>query len=182
MSGMFPVNMVPAHVEVDSLQTLGAQAGEFDNVVYVLDTDDALEQRTDSMLAYYKIDDSFSVVALELPKLLALIDSSLEKDASIAFAGWLPSDAFGDYDVKLLVDHLNFFGDEEHIATVVRTGLKEESQTAYKLLDNFKWKPEDLEKVMEWNRAEGADVAANARKWVEENSLAVDVWLKDIEL
>ena len=60
----------------------------------------------------------------------------------------------------------------------VITGLKKDMPEVYAFLDRFHWaSPEQLQMVMAWNQAPGADRYANAKKFLAENPALVKEWL-----
>jgi len=75
-----------------------------------------------------------------------------------------------------LEDPKKVYGGEEHIATIVRKGLKDDHPEAYKVLDKFNWGAEDMEAVM-LKIQEGLTPEQAAKEWVESNPDKVKEWI-----
>lgn len=104
----------------------------------------------------------------------ALADAYANEEPIIV-TGWSPHWMFSKYDLKYLDDPKGIFGADEHTSTVVHKGLKEKLPTAYKILDEFYWTPEDSESVMlEIN--DGGDIKEVVRQWITDNADTVSKW------
>lgn len=95
----------------------------------------------------------------------------------IIVTGWAPHWMFSSYDLKFLKDPKKSFGTVEDIHTIVRKGLEQDAPGAYTILDQFSWKPADMEKVM-MDIKDGANPAEAAEKWINANGDKVDQWTK----
>ncbi|PRR78947.1 glycine betaine ABC transporter substrate-binding protein [Clostridium vincentii] len=104
----------------------------------------------------------------------ALADAYANEEPIIV-TGWSPHWMFSKYDLKYLEDPKGIFGEDEHTSTVVHKGLKEKLPTAYKVLDEFYWTPEDSQSVMLEINA-GGDVKEVARQWITDNADTVSKW------
>ncbi|PRR78946.1 glycine betaine ABC transporter substrate-binding protein [Clostridium vincentii] len=104
----------------------------------------------------------------------ALADA-YENEEPIIVTGWSPHWMFSKYDLKYLEDPKGIFGGAEHIDTVVHKGLKEKLPSAYKILDQFNWTPEDMEAVM-LKINDGGTVKDVARQWITDNADMVSKW------
>ncbi|EUJ46511.1 glycine betaine/L-proline ABC transporter substrate-binding protein [Listeria fleischmannii FSL S10-1203] len=104
----------------------------------------------------------------------------LKDKRPIVVTGWTPHWMFTKFDLKFLDDPKNVYGDAEDIHTIVRKGLKKDMPSAYAVLDNFNWTPEEMSKVMlEVN--DGADPEEAAKKWVKNNPDKVAEWTKGVQ-
>lgn len=93
----------------------------------------------------------------------------------IIITGWTPHWMFSKYKLKYLEDPNGSFGKNESIHTIVRKGLKEENPGAYKVLDQFYWKPNDMEEIM-GDIQDGMKPEEAAQKWVENHNDIVSKW------
>ncbi|MEH7400427.1 glycine betaine ABC transporter substrate-binding protein [Gottfriedia acidiceleris] len=108
----------------------------------------------------------------------AELKKAYENKEPIIVTGWTPHWMFSKYKLKYLEDPKGSFGKDEEIHTVVRKGLKEDAPGAYKILDNFSWKPSDMEEVMS-DIQEGAKPENAAAKWIKKHQDQVNKWTKD---
>ncbi|WLD93613.1 glycine betaine ABC transporter substrate-binding protein [Alkalihalobacillus sp. AL-G] len=135
-------------------------------------TNKALEEY-ESLADWELIESSSAAMAAELQK-------AIDNEEPIIVTGWTPHWMFSKFDLKYLKDPKGVYGEAENIETFARKGLKADQPSAYKVLDQFKWTPEDMGAVMV-NIQEGMKPAKAAAKWVEENSGKVGEWTKGAE-
>ncbi|MDQ0156263.1 glycine betaine ABC transporter substrate-binding protein [Robertmurraya andreesenii] len=124
----------------------------------------------DNLADWKLVESSSAAMASELQK-------AYEKKEPIIITGWTPHWKFAKFDLKYLEDPKGIYGEEETIETFVRQGLKDDEPSAYTVLDQFYWTPDDMAAVMV-EIQEGADPAEAASKWIEENSDKVAEWTK----
>ncbi|GAB4074768.1 glycine/betaine ABC transporter substrate-binding protein [Barrientosiimonas marina] len=113
--------------------------------------------------------------------MLATLDEAIENKESIVVTLWQPHWAFEKYDLKFLDDPEGFLGESEKIHTFVREGLEEEKTSAYEFLDNFKWAPEDMNKILSKTKDDDVEASDVANEWVKNNRDKVDDWEEGIE-
>src|SRR5690606_40676965 len=76
--------------------------------------------------------------------------SSDLNEEPIIITGWNPHWMFAKYpDMKYLDDPKGIYGGEEGINSLARLGLEEAKPEAYKLIDQFEWDVEDMERSEE---------------------------------
>ncbi|MFK9092613.1 glycine betaine ABC transporter substrate-binding protein [Bacillus salipaludis] len=107
----------------------------------------------------------------------AELDKAYQNKKPIIVTGWAPHWMFSTYDLKFLKDPKESYGAVEDIHTIVRKGLEQDAPGAYTILDQFTWKPADMEKVM-LDIKEGADPAEAAENWIKANEEKVGQWTK----
>ncbi|MCM3585463.1 glycine/betaine ABC transporter [Mesobacillus maritimus] len=135
-------------------------------------TENALEEY-ENLADWDLVESSSAAMASELQK-------AYEKEEPIIVTGWTPHWKFAKFDLKYLEDPKGIYGEAETIDTYVRKGLKEDQPSAYTVLDQFVWTPDDMAAVMV-EIQEGADPADAAANWVEENSDKVAEWTNGAE-
>ncbi|BBI33004.1 glycine betaine ABC transporter substrate-binding protein [Cohnella abietis] len=109
----------------------------------------------------------------------AALDKAYKAKEPIIVTAWTPHWMFVKYDLKYLEDPKQSFGGSEQIHTIVRLNLNKDHPTAYRFMDQFNWKPADMEKVMILISG-GATPDEAAAQWVKENPDLVQSWIKDI--
>ncbi|RYL86833.1 glycine betaine ABC transporter substrate-binding protein [Sporolactobacillus sp. Y61] len=107
----------------------------------------------------------------------ASLDKAIKKKEPIVVTGWTPHWKFQKYDLKYLKDPKGSYGGEEEIHTIIHKGFEKKDPNATRVLDQFNWKAEDMEKVM-LDIQNGEDPEKAARKWVDENKDKVAEWTK----
>ncbi|WP_421621696.1 glycine betaine ABC transporter substrate-binding protein [Alkalilimnicola ehrlichii] len=167
--------VVPAYVEIDSIEELNDHADRFDNRIVGIDPGAGIMSTTETAIEEYGLTNLRLVDGSSATMAAALRDAIRNEDW-VVVTGWTPHWKEGRWDLKYLEDPKGIYGGEEEIHTIVRQGLEEDHPTAYAILDNFQWTPEHMAEVMVMNE-EGGDPYENAKKWVEENRDLVEQWL-----
>ncbi|MED4202480.1 glycine betaine ABC transporter substrate-binding protein [Neobacillus mesonae] len=109
--------------------------------------------------------------------MVAELKKAYNQKKPIIITGWAPHWMFSTYDLKFLKDPKKSFGAVEDIHTIVRKGLEQDMPGAYTILNQFSWKPADMEKVMV-DIKEGKDPAEASKKWINANGDKVGKWTK----
>lgn len=155
-------------------------AEQLDNKIIGIDPGAGIMKITiDEVLPEYDLDD-WEVVEGSGAAMTAALKKAYDKEEPIVITGWSPHWKFSKYNLKYLEDPKGVYGGAEDVNTIVRLGLKEDHPNAYKLLDQFEWKPEDIENVMKTIQ-DGTDAPEAAEKWVSENKEAVKAWTEGVD-
>ncbi len=169
--------VVPAYVEINSIEELNASADKFKGKIIGIDPGAGLMSKTEKVLAEYGLDKLELMEGSGATMTAALADAVKNKEW-IVITGWTPHWMFARWDLKYLEDSKLIYGEAEFVNTIVRKGLKEDMPEAYNLLDKFEWSPADMQTVMVWNQEDGAKPAETARRWIKENEAKVNAWLQ----
>ncbi|RID86960.1 ABC transporter permease subunit [Peribacillus asahii] len=152
---------------------IGAQ---IDYEVIGIEPGAGLMKQANNALKDYKLTD-WTLVEGSSAAMVAELKKAYENKEPIVVTGWSPHWMFSSFDLKYLDDPNNTFGGAEDINTIVRKGLKEDAPGAYTILDQFFWKPSDMEDVMV-DIANGVDPAKAAEKWIQTNPDKTAKWTK----
>ncbi len=166
--------VVPEYVPVNSIEELNEYGEEFNGQVIGIDPGAGLMAASDEAMDDYDLD--YTLVEGSDAAMTAALRRAIDREEWIIVAGWTPHWKFVEFDLKYLEDPLNSFGDEEHIATIVHTGLEEKAPDVYAFLDNFYWTTDDMGEVMMMIE-EGMEPFDAARQWISENRGMVEGWL-----
>jgi len=168
--------VVPQYVTIDSITQMNENVDKFDGKVIGIDPGAGLMKKSELAMKEYGLD-KFELVEGSGATMTAALGNAIKNNEWVVVAGWSPHWKFGRWDLKYLEDPKGVFGGEETINTIVRKGLKEDMPEAYHILDNFNWPASELQKVMAWNQEKGADLLANAKRYLDENPDRVKEWL-----
>jgi glycine betaine/proline transport system substrate-binding protein len=172
--------VVPAYVEIDSIEDLEGAAERFDGKIIGIDPGAGLMSKTETVLEDYDITD-LTLVEGTGPIMTAVLGDAIEKEEWVVVTGWTPHWMFAQYDLKYLDDPKGIYGGEEEIHTIVREGLKEDMPEVYAVLDNFSWTPDQMAELMVMNQERRADPLKNAQRWIAEHPDIVASWMPDAE-
>lgn len=162
--------VVPAYVEENSIPDLVANAEKYDSTIVGIDPGAGMMQQTEAAIE----NNVSGLGAFELTEgsgatMAAALSNAIDNEESIVVTGWKPHWKFGRWDLKILADPDNIFGESETVSTIARQGLEEEMPEVYQFLDEFDWFQVDLGQVLVWNQ-EGMDPEDSAKKFVDENT------------
>ncbi len=168
---------VPAYVTIDSMTEINDHADKFGGRITGIDPGAGLMRLSEKAVEEYNMGRMELMEGSDAMMTAALANAIKNKDWIIVTA-WSPHWMFGKWDLKYLEDPKGILGDEEHIDTIVRKGLKKDMPEVYNFLNNFAWKDANqLQMVMAWNSEPGADRYENAKRFIRENREQVNGWI-----
>lgn len=109
----------------------------------------------------------------------ATLSDAISNDEPIVVTLWTPHWTFNEFDLKILEDPKNTFGDPDDILSISRTGFHEDSPAAYKLISQFNITKEDTQDMM-LDVQEGMDPEEAAQKFIDNNPDLVEQWMEGI--
>jgi glycine betaine/proline transport system substrate-binding protein len=166
--------VVPAYVDIDSIEQLNDHAEKFDGKIIGIDPGAGLMSKTEKVIEDYGL--SLKLVEGSGATMTAALADAIKNEDWIVVTGWTPHWMFARWDLKYLDDPKGVYGGEEHIDTIVREGLKEDMPEVYAILDRFEWSPDEMAQLMVWNQKENADPYENAKRWISMNPGRVVEW------
>jgi glycine betaine/proline transport system substrate-binding protein len=169
---------VPSYVTIDSIAQLNDNADKFNGKIIGIDPGAGLMALSEKVMEEYGLD-KMELIEGSGATMTATLANAIRDKEWVVVTAWSPHWMFGKWDLKYLDDPKNVLGEEEHIDTVVRKGLKADMPEVYAFLDKFSWKDtKQLQMVMAWNQEKGSDRYENAVRFIKENKEQVDSWLK----
>lgn len=165
------------YVTVDSVAELNDYANRFQGKIIGIDPKAGVMKRTRDAMREYGLN-KFRLVSGSEISMTAELSNAIRKQRWIVVTGWIPHWMFGRWELKFLKDPKNVYGGEEHIATVVRQGLKADMPKVHGFLDRFYWTPPQIDQLMVWIEDDkGAYPYEKAMRWIRYNPDKVDSWL-----
>ncbi len=168
---------VPTYVTIDSIEEINEHAAKFNRRITGIDPGAGLMGLSEQAVVEYNLD-RMELMEGSDSMMTAALANAIRNEQWIIVTAWSPHWMFGTWELKYLEDPKGTLGDEEHINTIVRKGLKEDKPEVYNFLKNFKYKDANqLQMVMAWNSEPGSDRYENAKRFIAENREQVDGWL-----
>ncbi|MDT2801011.1 ABC transporter permease/substrate binding protein [Vagococcus lutrae] len=165
---------VPSYMNVNSIDELTDEANQ--TITGIEPGAGVVKAAEETLSAYDNLSD-WQLETSSSGAMTVALGQAYKKKEPIVITGWSPHWMFAKYDLNYLEDPKQAMGAEETINTMARQNLKEDSPKAYRILKNFKWSKDDMEKVMlEINS--GTDPVKAAQNWIKENPDTVKAWLK----
>lgn len=172
---------VPAYMDIDSIEDLSddGMASSLDHKIIGIEPGAGIMTATGKALTEYKLD-NYTLVESSSAAMAQELQKAYDSKRPIVVTGWTPHWMFAKMDLKYLDDPKGVYGGDEQIHTMVRKGLQDDQPDVYKLLDQFKWTPDDMAQVMVAIQG-GQSPEEAAKAWVEANPDKVNRWIAGIE-
>jgi len=165
--------VVPSYVTINSIEELNSVKDKFKGEITGIEPGAGIMKATEKAIKDYGLD--FKLQSSSSAGMAAALKKAEANKDWVVVTGWTPHWKFAEWDLKYIEDPKGVYGGEEHIATIVRKGLKEDKPEVYRVLDNFQWEAADMEKVM-LEIQNGAKPEEAAAKWVKDNQEKVIKW------
>jgi len=165
--------VVPAYVDIDSIEDLNANADKFDGKIIGIDASAGIMTAADKALTDYGLD--MELIQSSDAAMTAELKTAYEANEWIVITGWAPHWKFSAFDLKFLEDPKLSFGGEETINAVTRIGFADDYAEINEFLGNYSLTSAEfgsLIAIME----EYEDDNEAAKAWIEENRDLVDSW------
>ena len=173
--------VVPQSVTINSIDELNANATQFGGQIIGIDPGAGLMNKTKQAMEAYNL--NLNLIEGNGTNMTTALGQAIQNKQWIVVTGWTPHWKFSRWKLKYLDDPKGIYTSlinptKEHIATIVRRGLKEDKPKVYHFLDNFYWEATDMEQVMIWNEEDDeVDPYKNAKRWVAANRDKVNQWI-----
>ncbi|HEX7064769.1 MAG TPA: glycine betaine ABC transporter substrate-binding protein [Bacillales bacterium] len=172
---------VPSYVEIDSIEDMkgNTELGKATEwTITGIDPGAGEMDATRKGKKKYGLD-KWKLQASSGPAMTAALSKAIEAHKPIIVTLWKPHWAFAEWDLKILKDPKNIYGDSDSIYTVANKKLKEESPAAYKILSQFNWNYELMGKVMK-NIHSGMKPEEAGKQFIENHPDKVKEWTKGV--
>lgn len=173
--------VVPDYVTVTSMADLDAYADKFKNRITGIDPGAGLMALSEKAIKAYGL----KKMRLEEGSgatMTAALDDAIRRKEWVVVTGWSPHWKFGRWQLRYLEDPKGVLGGEEYIHTFARKGLDKDYPEVYAFLDRFRYDDiGQLQALMDWNSAKGADPVANARRFMKEHPELVKSWFEETQ-
>ncbi|WP_067726986.1 glycine betaine ABC transporter substrate-binding protein [Oceanobacillus damuensis] len=138
-------------------------------------------ETTDNAIAAYESLAGWEQESASTAAMLTELGEAIENEEPIIVTGWSPHYKFAKYDLKYLEDPKGMFGEEEHITTIVRKGLKDDMPNAHTILDRIHLELSAMESAMLKAQEMNFEYEKVAQQWVDDNTETVAEWTEGVE-
>lgn len=168
--------VVPAYVDVDSIEDLNQKKAEFDGKIIGIDSGAGIMKTTDTAITDYGLD--YTLVPGSGPTMTAALKKAIDAKKPIIVTGWTPHWMFARWDLKFLSDPKKVYGEAEYIHTLARKGLSSDMPDVAQFLKNFKLTDDQLGDLMgAIADNEDKDPKDVARDWMNSHQDLIDGWI-----
>ncbi|MBN2651019.1 MAG: glycine betaine ABC transporter substrate-binding protein [Spirochaetales bacterium] len=171
--------VVPAYVDIDSIDELAANADKFDGEIIGIDPGAGIMKKTEAAIDSYSL--GMRLVSSSGAAMTSVLQQKINNQEWVVVTGWAPHWKFARWDLKFLEDPKGVYGGSETINTVTRAGFLDDYPELRGLLERFSWDAATLGDIMAMNAVEGSNPAENAKIWIEKNPEIVLKWIGENE-
>ncbi|MFN2338361.1 MAG: glycine betaine ABC transporter substrate-binding protein [Gammaproteobacteria bacterium] len=168
--------VVPAYVEIDSIEELNRHADRFQGRIIGIDPGAGIMSTTEQAIEEYGL--NLDLLEGSDATMTGALRDAIRNQEWVVVTGWTPHWKEGRWELKYLEDPKGIYGGEEYIHTIVRAGLRDDMPKAHAILDRFHWTPTQMAELMVMNE-EGGKPYDNARRWLDANPELLQQWLGD---
>lgn len=167
-----------SYITIDSITEIPANAHKFNYRIIGIEPEAGIMRQTKNAMEAYELD-GFELTRGSESEMTDALARAIREQRWIVVTGWIPHWSFARWNLRFLDDPQNVYGGEGRIHTIARTGLENEMPEAFRLLDNFRWEPRDVEHLMLWiEDDEGRFPYDKALRWMRANPEKIDDWIK----
>ncbi len=168
------------YIKASSIDDLKRYSDKFSRRIIGIDPESGIMKKTREAMGTYGLNNYELIKGSEV-SMTAELSNAIRKQRWIVVTGWIPHWMFARWKLRFLDDPENVFGGKEEIHTIVRKGLKDDMPDVYQFLDNFSWKPGDLEQLMIWiQEDQGMYPDEKALRYMRYHSDQIQSWLKNL--
>lgn len=166
--------VVPAYVEIDSIDELNENKELFEGKIVGIDAGAGIMAATENVMKEYDLD--YELLTGSGPTMTAALDKAISAKEPIIVTGWSPHWKFSRYDLKYLEDPKGTMGEAEKIQIITRKGFAEDMPEVNEFLSKIQFTNDELSSLMGVIE-DGNDPIESARQWMNDNEEVVNNWL-----
>ncbi len=171
--------VVPAYVDIDSIDELNDHADQFNNEIVGIDPGAGIMSTTETAIEEYDLD--LTLNASSGPVMVQELANAIEDEEWIVVTGWEPHYKFADFDLKFLEDPEGVYGEPDNIHTVARDDVRDDLPLVAEFFENFYLESEELGGLMGLinDHQDEMDIVDIARMWMDDNEDVWQAWLPE---
>lgn len=167
--------VVPAYVDIDSIDELNAKKDEFGGEIIGIDSGSGLMGITEKVIQEYDLD--YRLQSGSDATMTAALGKAIDANKPIVVTGWAPHWMFSKWDLKVLEDPKGAFGAGEEVHKYVRKDLEKDMPDVTEFIKKFKLTKDDLAELMEAIEDGGGEPMEATRSWMNSHEDLVNGWI-----
>lgn len=167
---------VPDYVQITSIAELKDKGAMVGNQIIGIDPGSGIMRLSEKALEDYDLK-NMRLTEGSGASMAAALSEAIRRQKPIVVTAWSPHWMFGRWKLRYLDDPKKSLGGSESIHTIARKNLNTDLPEVYAFLDKFHYESIDqLQTLMDWNSVKGADLMANARRFMKEHPALAASW------
>ena len=168
--------VVPSYVTINSIAELNEHKDKFNGEIVGIDAGAGLMNTAEAAITNYKLD--FKLLTASEAAMVASLKKSIDNEEWTVVTGWTPHWKFSRYDLKMLEDPDNVFGDKEQIKTATRKGFSQDHPFVAEFLTNINFTTAQIGSLMQ--AIEEANTEKDgAQAWIDGNRELTNSWMPE---
>lgn len=169
--------VVPSYVTINSITELNDHKDKFNGEIVGIDAGAGLMNTADAAITNYDLD--FKLLTASEAAMVASLKKSIDSKEWTVVTGWTPHWMFSRYDLKMLEDPDNVFGDKEQIKTATRKGFSQDHPFVAEFLTNVSFTTSQIGALMQ-SIEEAKTEAEGAQAWIDANRELTNSWMPEM--
>ena len=168
--------VVPSYVTINSIAELNEHKDKFNGEIVGIDAGAGLMNTAEAAITNYELD--FKLLTASEAAMVASLKKSIDNEEWTVVTGWTPHWKFSRYDLKMLEDPDNVFGDKEQIKTATRKGFSHDHPFVAEFLTNINFTTAQIGSLMQ--AIEEANTEKDgAQAWIDGNRELTNSWMPE---
>lgn len=168
--------VVPDYVDINSIEELNANKEKFDGRIVGIDAGAGTMQVAEEAVSEYDLD--FNLMSSSESGMTSTLKREIKRENWVVVTGWRPHWMFAKWDLKMLDDPKNAFGEDEKIISFSRKGFREDHPEVTKFVEKTHYKDDDINSLMQVFE-EIDDNEEAAKEWISNHKDVVENWLPE---
>lgn len=167
---------VPSYVPINSIDELNAHKDKFSRRITGIDIGAGIMKSTEGAIEEYDLE--FELQPSTNFAMINALRKAIDDKKWIVVTAWTPHSMFKRFDIKMLEDPKNAYGEGENIQSVARKGFEKDHPFVAELLSNIEFSEDNMNDLLE-AMEDARDEFAGAENWVNDNKELVESWMPD---
>lgn len=166
--------VVPDYVDVNSIDELNGVKDQLDQKIIGIDAGAGIMRATAKALKAYDLD--YTLMTSSGPAMTASLKKAIDEKKWVVVTGWRPHWMFSRYDLKMLDDPKEVYGQTEILKAACYKGFQEKDPFAAQLIKNVLFSDDEIGSLM-GAIEEGPTTEQAVRQWMKSHKELIDSWI-----
>lgn len=167
--------VVPDYVTINSIEELNAFKERFSGNIVGIDAGAGIMKATEQAIGKYALD--YELMTSSGPAMAASLKKAIGNKEWIVVTGWTPHWMFDRFELKILQDPQEIYGDAETIHTVAWKGFSKKDPFATSLLNNIHLTDQEISSLMRTIEETNETEEEAVKQWIKTHRMLVEKWI-----
>lgn len=167
--------VVPDYVTINSIEELNTFKARFSGNIVGIDAGAGIMKATEQAIGKYALD--YELMTSSGPAMAASLKKAIGNKEWIVVTGWTPHWMFDRFELKILQDPQEIYGDAETIHTVAWKGFSKKDPFATSLLNNIHLTDQEISSLMRTIEETNETEEEAVKQWIKAHRMLVEKWI-----